>query len=161
MSHKPVFNGLLDRLLKCRKASDEDSSEYDSKHVEIYNSTEQQRIKQVLKDAIAQIKTGTEGFTVLDFGAGTGNLTKHLLDLNTTVIAADISPRYLSQLKNKMHNPDKLELILLKGKNLSNIADQSFDMVATYSVLHHIPDYLEIINEFVRIVKPGGKLHDQ
>lgn len=32
-------------------------------------------------------------------------------------------------------------------------------MVATYSVLHHVPDYLKIVDEFVRVLKPGGVIY--
>lgn len=49
--------------------------------------------------------------------------------------------------------------IILNGENLSNIKDDSFDMVATYSVLHHVPDYLKIVDEFVRVLKPGGVIY--
>lgn len=32
-------------------------------------------------------------------------------------------------------------------------------MVATYSVLHHIPDYLGVIKELIRVTKPGGIIY--
>jgi SAM-dependent methyltransferase len=32
-------------------------------------------------------------------------------------------------------------------------------MVGSYSVLHHVPDYLNTIDEFVRIVRPGGIIY--
>jgi SAM-dependent methyltransferase len=37
--------------------------------------------------------------------------------------------------------------------------DNVLDMVATYSVLHHVPDYLGVVREFVRVVKPGGIIY--
>src|SRR5205823_2480921 len=38
----------------------------------------------------------------------------------------------------------------------SELADQSFDLIATYSVLHHIPDYLAACAEMARLCRPGG-----
>ena len=32
-------------------------------------------------------------------------------------------------------------------------------MAVTYSVLHHVPDYLRAVNELVRVLKPGGLLY--
>lgn len=44
----------------------------------------------------------------------------------------------------------------LTALNLSSVEGESVDFVTTYSVLHHIPDYLGILAEFMRVLKPGG-----
>jgi len=36
--------------------------------------------------------------------------------------------------------------------------DGHFGFVASYSVLHHVPDYLEAVRELARVVAPGGVL---
>ena len=47
--------------------------------------------------------------------------------------------------------------MLLEDGSLSKVEDNSFDLVATYSVLlHHITDYINACKELVRICKPGG-----
>lgn len=142
-----------------KEAHDKVASSYDEKHIEIFNPTEQRRIRHALEQAISEIKTGSKPPKILDFGAGTGNLTGHLLDLLANVMAADVSPGCLDQLKLKLGGSDRLQTIILNGEDLSNIKDDSFDMVATYSVLHHVPDYLKIVDEFVRVLKPGGVIY--
>jgi SAM-dependent methyltransferase len=52
-----------------------------------------------------------------------------------------------------------VELLTLNGLDLAGIADGSFDLVTAYSVLHHVPDYLGILDELVRVLRPGGVLH--
>lgn len=146
-------------ILHNKKRHDIVASSYDAAHIEIYNPTEQKRIEQALQYAISQIRTGVKTPRVLDFGAGTGNLTRHLLNLQADVEAADVSPGSLDQLKLKLGGSERLKTIILNGENLSDIKDDSFDMVATYSVLHHIPDYLKIVDEFVRVIKPGGVIY--
>ncbi|MGH7593998.1 MAG: methyltransferase domain-containing protein [Gemmatimonadales bacterium] len=42
--------------------------------------------------------------------------------------------------------------------NLSNVKDRSVDMVATYSVLHHVPDYLGILPELLRVLRSRVKI---
>lgn len=151
---------LTSQILHNKSAHDLIASSYDQTHVEIYNPTEQARIEQILKLAISQMSTSSNSpFSALDFGAGTGNLTGHLLKLGMRVVAADVSPKSLSILKEKYPGTNKLETEVLNGIDLLNIKNDSFDMVATYSVLHHVPDYLAIIKEFVRVVKPGGIIY--
>ncbi|USN54842.1 MAG: methyltransferase domain-containing protein [Candidatus Peribacteria bacterium] len=39
--------------------------------------------------------------------------------------------------------------------NKVDLPDASFEIIATYSVLHHIPDYVSALNEMCRLVKSG------
>ncbi|MFH1883926.1 MAG: class I SAM-dependent methyltransferase [Planctomycetota bacterium] len=142
-----------------KRAHDSVASSYERIHTEIYNPTEQARIARVLEDAISHITTLAEFLMVLDFGAGTGNLTRHLLNLGTKVVAADVSLKGLISVKETFSKTGRLEIAELNGVDLSNFEDSSFDMVATYSVLHHVLDYLGIVKEFVRVVKPGGVIY--
>jgi SAM-dependent methyltransferase len=50
------------------------------------------------------------------------------------------------------------ETLLLNGRDLAGVPDASYDLVAAYSVLHHIPDYLAAVREMTRVVRPGGLL---
>lgn len=144
-----------------KRAHDTIASSYERSHPEIYNPTEQARIAGVLAEAIYQIRSlpGTSVPLVLDFGSGSGNLTRHLLRLGTKVVAADVSLKSLLSIKEAFTETSRFEIAELNGTDLSNFQDRSFDLVATYSVLHHIPDYLGIIKEFVRVLKPGGVIY--
>ncbi len=131
---------------------------YELMHGEIYNDHEQSRLKSDLSFAIGKIKTISKTKLVLDFGCGAGNLTKHLSNLGADVIATDVSQGFLDLVGSKAY-PRKVSTILLNGTDLLNISDESVDMVATYSVLHHVPEYLGILKEFMRILKPGGVVY--
>jgi ubiquinone/menaquinone biosynthesis C-methylase UbiE len=131
---------------------------YERMHGEIYNVFEQNRLKNELAVAIAQVETDSKQKVVLDFGCGAGNLTRHLSNLQCEVIASDISTGFLQLVASRTYS-QKVVTIQLNGVDLSNIADESVDMVATYSVLHHVPDYLAILSEFMRVLKPGGVVY--
>jgi SAM-dependent methyltransferase len=45
---------------------------------------------------------------------------------------------------------------LLNGRDLRPIPDNAFDLTCTYSVLHHVPDYLALGREMARVTRPGG-----
>lgn len=131
---------------------------YEMRHKEIFNPTEQRRINNLLKSLLSETTCQLVP-RVLDFGAGTGNLTRQLLKFGAYVVAADVSEGILSELRLLTGRQSRLETMVLNGRDLAGLNSDSFDMVATYSVLHHVPNYLAIVDEFVRVVKPGGIIY--
>lgn len=129
---------------------------YEKIHIEIFNDLEQKRITSVINYIKKQIKNSdSKQARVLDIGCGTGNLTSHFKKAGFSVVSADISQKNLEFVKNKFG----VETVLLNGEDLSNIKENTFEVVSVYSVLHHIPDYLKIINEMCRVIKPGGIIY--
>lgn len=141
------------------KMHNEFYDKYEQMHDEIFNPIEQKRIHKQLKYAITLIKTSSPNKIALDYGCGTGNLTRHLIDLSVYVISADVADNFLVHLKESESAIDRLQVLKINGQDLSNIENNKFDLVATYSVLHHIPDYLRIIEEFIRVTKDGGIIY--
>ena len=131
------------------------AEKYERIHGEIYNSHEQSRLRHELSEALSNITTASQTKLALDFGCGAGNLTRHLSILGCEVIASDISQGFLDLVVSRAYQT-KVETIKLNGFDLSNIPNECVDIVATYSVLHHLPDYLGILKEFMRVLKPGG-----
>jgi len=129
---------------------------YDVKHSEIYNAIEQKRLEQTIEALLSNVEKNNP--KILDFGSGTGNLTLKFLNKGCFVTACDISQKELDILMKKVINNKNLKVSLLRDKKLP-FEDNSFDIVATYSVLHHIPDYLFTIKEFIRVLKPGGYIY--
>ena len=46
--------------------------------------------------------------------------------------------------------------IELRDGRLDDLPDGTFDLIAMYSVLHHIPDYVASITDLLAKLKPGG-----
>ena len=136
-------------------AHDRVASRYEKKHLEIFNPIEQERLAHDLGEAIGAIQTGRTPPRALDFGCGSGNLTRRLRELGCEVTAADVSPKFIEQLRRE----PGVTTFQLNGENLEGLPDAGFDAVATYSVLHHVPDYLAAVAELARVVAPGGVLY--
>lgn len=135
------------------------AKKYEGLHGEIYNEVEQLRLKKSLEKAVQSVETGNNScLLALDFGCGAGNLTKHLTDLGCQVLAVDVSVGFLDLVASRSYKK-KVTTVKLNGVNLDGIPNASVDIVAMYSVLHHIPDYLSLIKEFSRVLKPGGILY--
>ena len=141
------------------KAHDFIYDKYERIHSEIFNPIEQRRLYKQLEQSITYIKTSSVRKEALDYGCGSGNLTKHLIDLGLYVISADISEKFLAVIKEKYGHTRMVETLKINGQDLSYIKNNRFDFIATYSVLHHVPDYLRIIGEMIRVTKQGGIIY--
>jgi ubiquinone/menaquinone biosynthesis C-methylase UbiE len=137
-------------------AHDQMAGSYDDKHVEIFNSLEQERLRNTVAEVLSLARIPTP--EMLDVGAGTGNLSLRFLAAGCRVCAADVSARSLEQLMRKAPHGSPISTSLLTDDRLP-FAAASFDIVGTYSVLHHIPDYLLAVREMVRVLRPGGLLY--
>lgn len=130
------------------------ASQYDKRHAEIYNQIEQDRLHEALARALSLIRNPSQHLLALDFGCGAGNLTRHLLDLGVHVMAADVTPSFVSMVRSL--DPVRVQGHDLNGRDLNGLHDGTFDLVATYSVLHHVPDYLAAVRELARVTRSGG-----
>lgn len=139
-----------------RAAHDRVGAGYDANHPEIFNEVEQERLRAALSRAVSLVHGGGSPARALDVGAGTGNLTAHLLALGARVTAADLSPTLVAELMVRHGKSGRVEAALLNGRDLRPLTDASFDVVATYSVLHHVPDYAALVREMARVTRPGG-----
>lgn len=137
-------------------AHDRVAGVYDARHPEIFNDVEQARLASVLARVVPRAAAGAGSVRALDVGCGTGNLTRHLLALGAHVTAADLSPKLLGEVERRFGATGRIELQRLNGSDLTPLASASFDLVAAYSVLHHVPDYVALVREMVRVTRPGG-----
>lgn len=131
---------------------------YNRNHGEIFNEIEQTRLHTSLAAAVSEIRSPGRPLRALDVGCGSGNVTSHALDLDLHVVAADVSPEFLRTVSRRFDGAP-LETIRLNGIDLSPIPDGAFDLVTAYSVLHHIPNYLEMVAEMYRVLRRGGVIY--
>lgn len=146
------------RIAANRAAHDRLRGAYDARHPEIWNDVEQARLAGSVARAMEAIRSSTPPNTrlLLDIGAGTGNLSARFLAHAGKVIASDVAPRMLETLRARLAAGDRLTTLVLNGTDLRPLADASVDLVGAYSVLHHVPDYLALVDEMARVLKPGG-----
>jgi SAM-dependent methyltransferase len=96
---------------------------------------------------------GRDAATVLELGAGTGKLTRALVELGHDVHASDPDPEMLGILKR--HLPDVPTSQC--GAEEIPLADRSVDVVVAGQSFHWF-DHERALPEIVRVLKPGGSL---
>ncbi|GAA0599828.1 2-heptaprenyl-1,4-naphthoquinone methyltransferase [Virgibacillus siamensis] len=102
------------------------------------------------------------GSSALDVCCGTGDWSFSLAEATGkegTVIGIDFSSNMLSVAREKNNNAQYEHLSFIQG-NAMNLPynDNSFDYVTIGFGLRNVPDYMTVLKEMYRVVKPGGKV---
>jgi ubiquinone/menaquinone biosynthesis C-methylase UbiE len=140
-------------------AYDRVAGTYDGVHPEIFNSVEQGRLGAAVREVLDALGGQGAPARVLDVGAATGNLSAPFLEAGALVVSADVSASCLRIAADRFRWTERHSTQLIDGTSLGVFADASFDVAACYSVLHHVPDYLALVAEMARVVRPGGLVY--
>ncbi len=96
------------------------------------------------------------GHEVLEIGPGLGTDHAQFARAGAHMYALDLTARHL-QLTRKRFEMEGLVTRLVRGDAESlPFADDRFDVVYSYGVLHHTPDTAGAVNEIHRVLRPGG-----
>ncbi|MFX0205614.1 MAG: class I SAM-dependent methyltransferase [Candidatus Hodarchaeota archaeon] len=100
-----------------------------------------------------------KGRRVIDFGCGTGRSTRFIQELGfTDTIGIDIAE---DMIKKARQLDPKGDYRLVKSGDLSQFADNSFDLVLSVFTFDNIPTMAEkvkILREFGRLLKNNGRI---
>ena len=99
------------------------------------------------------------GGRVLEVGVGTG-LSLDDYGRGTRVVGVDISEPMLEKARSrvKAHNLGRVEALEVMDAEHLIIPDASFDVVVAQYVVTAIPNPERALDEFARVVRPGGEI---
>lgn len=112
--------------------------------------------------ALLASKLGEKEAKVLDIGTGTAQIPLILTDLRPKwhITAVDLAESMLklgNQNIEKAGKSQQITLTLVDGKKMP-YDNHSFDVVMSNSLVHHIPNPLDLFKEIDRVVKPNGSV---
>lgn len=116
-----------------------------------------------IRDKVLQRAQLTNNEVLLDVGCGDGLIGFGALALNPTshVILSDISEDLLNHVQTvaqEMNVIEHCQFVYASADDLAPISDESVDVVTTRSVLIYVDAKQQSLNEFFRVLKPGGRL---
>ncbi len=125
-----------------------------------YNEMDHSEVNRVFVDDLLSI--GELTGDVLDLGTGTALIPIELCERTDAcrVMACDMS---VAMLDLAVYNlavttaADRIQLDQADAKQL-HYEDDQFDAVISNSIVHHIPDPIDVLRQAVRVTKSGGRL---
>lgn len=101
--------------------------------------------------------------SALDFGCGLGRVTMHLTEYFSHVVGVDISQEMIDKAQKMHANIKNIAFHHNPYPRLHAFDNDTFDLIFSRITLQHIrPDHcLEYVDDFCRVVKPGGIVYFQ
>jgi SAM-dependent methyltransferase len=108
--------------------------------------------RRIFFDVLDRALAGRRNLRVLEIGCGAGGMLGPLQRYGT-VHGCDIDHEYVAYCKKR-----GFERVLCASGYELPFADQSFDLVALFDTIEHIPDDVQALHEVRRLLKPDGVL---
>lgn len=110
---------------------------------------------------ILQGLTLVPGQSILEFGAGSGWLSRFFTQLGCKSILLDVSPTALKIAQELYARVPVVgdrpapEFLVYDGRRIE-LADASVDRIVCFDAFHHSPNPDDVLREFARVLAPGG-----
>ena len=116
------------------------------------------RVFQDSREAVVRNLKIAPGDRVLEVGVGTG-LCLPLYPRNCDITAIDLSQAMLDKAEERVKELGltNVKLMHMDAGNMT-FPDSSFDIVIAAYVVTAVPDYRKLMEEMVRVSRPGGRL---
>ena len=125
-----------------------------------YNAMDHSTVNRVFVDDLLTA-CPTPG-DVLDLGTGTALIPIELCQREETcrVMAGDAAVSMLQLARNNVETAGLIGRVQVRQVDAKQLpySDDMFDTVMSNSIVHHIPEPLRVLEEAVRVTKPGGLL---
>lgn len=104
-----------------------------------------------------------EGKSVLEIGCGIGTDTVNFAKYGATLYAIDLSSESLKLTKQRLAAYGLSSVVNVSEGNAEKLTETidphtSFDLIYSFGVLHHTPDYMAAFKEIAKVMKPHTEL---
>jgi ubiquinone/menaquinone biosynthesis C-methylase UbiE len=125
----------------------------------INNPVRSLMLRRMAAGLLARAGTSLANKAVLEIGCGQGAGTEILLRHcgADRVVAFDYDPAQLAGARKRHYAYGSRKASLFQGDAARlPFADEQFDAVIEFAILHHVPEWQLAMKEIARVLKPGG-----
>ncbi len=109
--------------------------------------------------AAAELACGPKGGRILEVGVGSG-ISLPDYARNNRIVGVDLSEPMLRKAQERVaeHKLGNVEALVVMDAERMALPDQSFDVVVAQFVITAVPNPEATLDEFARVIKPGGEI---
>jgi len=107
--------------------------------------------------AFAQF-TRYRGRRVLEVGVGAGTDFIQWTRAGADAWGVDLTPEAIQLVRERLAEYDLDGTVQVADAEALPFADDEFDLVYSFGVIHHTPDTYKALGELIRVTKPGGEI---
>ena len=113
------------------------------------------RVLKLAKKLLGHVETGDET-DFLEVGCGNGEVTRYIArTYRGKVTGVDVDPEQVKIAKENDDDIPNLEFLEADNTDLP-FENDSFDVILSFGVLHHIRNWLDALGEIKRVLRGGG-----
>ncbi len=109
------------------------------------------------RPATLSLLPDVQGRRVLDAGCGPGHYAEALLERGAEVVAVDVTPAMVELTRQRVGSRATVHVADLE-QPLGFADEASFDLVVSPLTFDYLDDWLPVLKEFFRVLRPGGHL---
>jgi glycosyltransferase involved in cell wall biosynthesis len=102
------------------------------------------------------------GTRILEVGSGVGNQTRFFVDNRDRVIASDIEPHYVRELRGRFGDRANVRIASyrfpLQEEDRAELCSERVNTIVCMNVLEHIEDDTATLRDFAQVLPNGGRL---
>ncbi len=157
--HSPSCPTVQSIPLELTTMTSDNVKRFDDAAAEWEEKPQRVALARKVAEAIQQAIPLASTMQVLEYGCGTGMVSRALSPYVAKIIAVDTSPQMLEVLRQKAREEtiDNIET-LAHDLTKQPLLDKNFDLVMSSMTLHHIPDIDTLLQRLFTTLKPGGFL---
>ena len=107
-------------------------------------------------DKLLPLAEPRENQKFLEVGCGSGAVSRHVaVKYHLNVTGTDLDEDQVQRAQVSTGDLPNLHFLEADGAQLP-FQDNDFDVVLSFGVMHHIPNWLDALEEINRVLKPGG-----
>ena len=100
---------------------------------------------------------GVQGLSVLEIGLGLGADHEQFAQAGARLHGIDITPRAVDITRLRLQLQQLTSNLRVGDAEALPFADETFELVYSWGVIHHSPDTANAAREILRVLKPGGR----
>ncbi len=100
------------------------------------------------------------GAKALEIGCGRGIGTEIILDMfgAAAVDAFDLDPRMVALARRRLASRGPKVRLWIGDAGAIDAPDETYDAVFDFGIIHHVPNWRDVLLEIYRVLRPGGSL---